>query len=304
MDNKMNIFFSVNSNAMLGLGTAVVSLIKNCTFTENLCIWFLCNSLNHKDKHNIIELLNSEKFKGISKFIDYDADKEFGFLKSYHGDRTTYGRFLVPQLIDCGFAYYLDTDIVINIDILLLKSYESKKAISAVERRQFKDSKERLLFEHLKLNLDTSYFNAGVLILNIKQWHHENISNKIVELGNTPNLNFCMADQSLLNAVIAGNYTKIPKHFNFPYPPSKEKICIQDNMIIHFIGSPKPWDIYASFIHNGYYIWKIYQTPFWLAKYDKISWSRIKRTWAIRNQYLKRKKKIFNKFKEILNPYH
>jgi lipopolysaccharide biosynthesis glycosyltransferase len=83
---------------MEGLGASLTSLIRNCSNTEKLKIWILCDQLSQNDKDNIKQLLIFEDFKGISEFIDVNTENEFRHLKAYHGNKAAYGRFLIPSI--------------------------------------------------------------------------------------------------------------------------------------------------------------------------------------------------------------
>ncbi len=290
----MDTFFNINPLGMEGLGATLTSLIRNCSNSKELKLWFLCSSLHQRDKDNILQLLQNEGFQGISEFIDFDAMATFGHLRSLHGDWTTYGRLLIPNIIKSGSALYLDSDLIIECDILDLHKIKNDSAISAVLGCPVQYALENQFFiKTLNWHPDTHYFNAGVLVFNIPLWEEQNIALRVKEISDNYSNEFLSADQTLLNAICEGNFGHLPKEFNMPWYPSNPQPKNNKNVILHFVGSPKPWDIFGKTIHAGYDTWNTYNTSFWEKEYDRLTFSKLVRTWKIR-------KSIFKNFKNKL----
>lgn len=88
----MNIAFCINRLALIRLGVTVSSLIRNCSDSKQITLWFLCAGLLKEDKSNIEQLLANEGFQGKQHCIDFDSVAHFGSFRSLHGDWTPYGR--------------------------------------------------------------------------------------------------------------------------------------------------------------------------------------------------------------------
>jgi lipopolysaccharide biosynthesis glycosyltransferase len=65
------------------------------------------------------------------------------------------------------------------------------------------------------------YFNSGMLLIDVEKWREQNISEKVMEylLKYPERIKF--VDQCGLNAVLNGNWMKLPARFNriFTYLP-------------------------------------------------------------------------------------
>ncbi|WP_026880427.1 glycosyltransferase family 8 protein [Hymenobacter norwichensis] len=292
----MNIVFCINRLGLEGLGATVTSLIRNCSDTSMIKLCFFCSNITLLDKKNIKLLLTKESFRGKTEFIDLNIEKQFGHLASLHGDWTAYGRLLIPEIIKDEFALYLDADLVIELDILSLPMTKGKNIISAVHEGPVQQALDNQLFIE-KLNWEplTPYFNSGVLLFNNEQWRETKASTKIKEIAEAYPAHLISHDQTLLNALCLGNFNQLPKEFNTSWPPDKKTSSNYNQRIIHFIGSPKPWDISGKLIHNNYTIWAQYNTSFWNNNYGKITTEKLVRTWRIRNSIFKNiKHKLFN----------
>jgi lipopolysaccharide biosynthesis glycosyltransferase len=139
----------------------------------------------------------------------------------------------------------------IDPDTLLLENFEEifqlkTKAATSLMARQ---SNGHELFENYWINqrfkfpprdlLETNwYFNSGIMKLNLNTWQSHEFWIKWDELIRHPQkYRLEIVDQDLLNALVLGDYGRIPISFNcYPseYRPNVTKI-------IHFAGGLKPW---------------------------------------------------------------
>lgn len=301
----MDIVFSINQLGLEGLGPTLTSLIRHCSSSKQLKLWFFCSELHTSDKENIRELLRGQQFEGTIEYIDFDARKLFGTLKSLHGDWTTYGRLLVAKYVKSDCALYLDADLIISMDVLDLKDFEFEgNLLAAVFGSKVNWVLERSFFvTKLKWSPETDYFNAGVILFNLKIWREFNIEEKWKSLAEEHPNELLAVDQTILNTLCGGKFVHLPLSFNTPWYPGHEKPKYTQNAIIHFVGSPKPWDFTGQILHEGFKTWNIYNTCLWQQKYNKININKIIRTWKIRNSILKCvKQKIANThyYKKIL----
>lgn len=292
----MDIVFNVNPLGLEGLGATLTSLVRNCSNSHELKLWFLCAEFTKKDKLNIRTLLKNERFEGSITYIDFDPNAIFGHLKSLHGDWTTYGRLLIADHVKSDSALYLDSDLIILLDVLSLRDFDFKEAIlAAVYSSTVEWALENTFFiNNLKWDKDQSYFNAGVLLFNLKKWRETNVEAKWKKMAAKYPNEFLSADQTLLNAICEGNFARLSPIFNNPWYPGSaepEDTYNANSSIIHFVGSPKPWDLFASGIHKGNKTWKVYNTTTWRQLYGKINIDKIERTWNIRRSFIKLLKK-------------
>lgn len=280
----MDIVFNINKVGMEGLGSTLTSLVRNCSNTEELTFWFLCSELTERDKANVRKLLDSENFKGNIEFADFDAKRSFGHLRSLHGDWTAYGRLLIADIVPMDVALYLDADLVINLDILSLKEFRlDDQLVGAVFGSLIVHTLDKLFFiNQLGWRDDKRYFNSGVVIMNLQKWRSDNVEKQWKDLANKFKDDLVSHDQTVLNALCGGNFAQLPKEFNMPWGANKPKPELADKSILHFVGSPKPWDLFGKYAHNGYQCWNNYNTPFWKTEYGKMTPDKWSRTWNIR----------------------
>ncbi|MDP5158904.1 MAG: hypothetical protein NWQ07_10030 [Flaviramulus sp.] len=292
----MNIVFNINTFGLEGLGATLTSLVRNCSNSKLLNLYFLCSDLSSENKDNVKTLLKDESYEGSLEFIDFNAKAKFGHLSGLHGDWTTYGRLLIPELIDKETALYLDADLLILLDVLELKDFDfSDKIIGAVHGARIASVLDKSFFiDKLNWKLDVAYFNAGVIFMNLKKWRESEIDKKIDFLTTKFPHDLISHDQTLLNAVCEGHFAQLPNKFNVGWFPGRNRPEYDSEVIWHFIGAPKPWDFLGKIIHKGYAEWQRYNTPFWKKLYGKLTFDKLYRSWKIRRSLLKHlKNRVF-----------
>lgn len=291
----MNVAFCINDQAFIGLGPTLSSLIRSCSKPDELKIYFLCSGVSINGKEKISDLLRKEKFEGSSFFIDFDAEKIFGHLRSLHGDWTTYGRLLLPELVKKSTVLYLDADLIIELDVLEIEKLNLEDSpFGAVTASNIKHSLDNTFLNgRLGIPLETKYFNAGILYFNLDVWRHQHLKDKCLSLANQYPNELVSHDQTLLNAVFGDNFKHLPRKFNCAWYAHSKKPVVADRMIIHFLGSPKPWDPGAKYLHNAHTYWKSYLENDWRKAYHKFSIDSLKRVWKIHRSYLRVMKRKF-----------
>jgi lipopolysaccharide biosynthesis glycosyltransferase len=285
----MVISFCLNNLGSFGLGGSINSLIKHCSDSSSLRFYFLCSFVDKKIKKAILELLEEVNFDGAATFIDFDAEKEFGKYRSLQNDWTTYGRLLIPDLINEDQVLYLDTDLVIETDVLDIFRHNTEHfAIAAVPTTAIQYALEHKFFCNT-LNVDPSLkvFNAGVLLMNNKAWRTNNIKKELMRIADRYPQELLSADQALLSAFFAGSFLRLPPKYNVYWYPDRQPAIVND-AIYHFLGSPKPWDFLGKRLHCGYAKWNQYNPLTWeknVLRSFKVE--QAKRSWAIKKSYLK-----------------
>jgi lipopolysaccharide biosynthesis glycosyltransferase len=281
----MNIAFNINRLAMIGLGVTLNSLLKNCSDPKKLNIYILCADLSTFDKKNISKLLSRYD---ITKevFIDFDAKKYFGHFNSLQGDRTAYGRLLLQDYVLEDTVLYLDADLVIELDVLSIERFDFRdRAIAAVKGSELRYALDNpFLINEIGLDPNISVFNSGIILFNMKVWREKDIKAQCLAFAENFSSKLISHDQTILNALFAGNFAHLPEEFNVPWYANVRR-PIRKKAILHFLGSPKPWDLFGSYFHKGFTVWQSYLDIEWKKIYYKSTYNDFLRAWEIRRSY-------------------
>jgi lipopolysaccharide biosynthesis glycosyltransferase len=173
------------------------------------------------------------------------------FTPASHISKMTYARFLIPQIFTetVSRVLYLDADLLIldDLDALWetdLEGYVLGAVMDALDPR-LKGSEEgfRKILRLEEVPRVMNYFNAGVLLIDLKQWRKERISERALEyLAQNPMSPF--SDQDALNVACDGLWLELESRWNFQ---DHYRIRISEldpelrPKIAHFVTSLKPW---------------------------------------------------------------
>lgn len=127
---------------------------------------------------------------------------------------TTYYRCFLSNILprDVKKALYLDCDILILDDISDFYEKGLDHYAAAVIEDIGCRNKER--YEILKYPLEKSYFNAGVLLLNLEYWEKNNIPEKCMEFYKAHPERILFNDQDLLNCVLCDSKSFVELKYN------------------------------------------------------------------------------------------
>lgn len=215
-----------------------------------------------------------------------NIDKSNFYLNSYM-TVSTYYRFYITEIFkNYDRVLYLDSDIIIDSDISEYAdmNFEDKLAICSsspyIKNKVLKGNDDEYPLEYfteiLKMENPENYFNAGVMLYNLKKMRNLNIQKKLFEaLNEIPKPK--LQDQDILNSVFSrnGGVKLISNQYNntrtFKITPNrllldsfKKKIGFQSNngkyKIYHYVGRVKPWQ--EDKIDGGLFFKYAYQSPF------------------------------------------
>src|SRR5271165_165717 len=96
----------------------------------------------------------------------------------------------------------------------------------------------------LGLDLETPYFNAGLMAIDRAEWRRRALTERVVKaLRDTP-ARFPFNEQSALNATLRGDFAPLSPRFNFMgdfFLLDLERRL--EPIVLHFVNAPKPWEL-------------------------------------------------------------
>ncbi len=210
-------------------GTAMLSIFENTD--SAVTVHILCdNTLSVENRNRLIHV--AEKYNQRVEFYNVEelcAEKlaeiaeSIPAVKDSRVSIATFYRFLIPKLFptDLEKIIYLDSDIIVNLDIAELWQIElGDKPFAAAPEieadffayRGWTAAGKYLISKNLVAFDD--YFNAGVLVINLKFFRNaeELIMSGIRFYASHPQCdNF---DQDILNYLFSKQYLKLPAKFD------------------------------------------------------------------------------------------
>lgn len=246
----MNIVLCADENYAMACGICITSILENNR--GNHChIYVLTDGFSEKTV-SLFNQMQTQYAQEISiKKIDSTVFE--GLNVSDRFRRSIYFRFLIPDIVNGDKALYLDSDIIVNGDLKSLWDIDLSSYACAVVEDQCSDD----IRLHNRINMYSTYFNSGVLLMNLTYWRDNLIKEKLVDyIFNNPEK--CLyPDQDALNVILEGKVYFFDYIYNFQELMlddanssflhrnkwDKVKKAFEQPIIIHYTKSIKPWHV-------------------------------------------------------------
>ena len=268
MKNKtepINIVLASDQTYYIGLWVTLVSLLSN-TKTKSVINFFIFDGgINKKSKIKLLKKLKKINTTITISWLDPQSHLYQNFLYMNSGSPTlSYSRIIIPEKLDyLDKVIWLDVDLLILMDIeLLWNTKMDEKPIAAVidyltDYTTYQDIKNPLKYS---IDLNSHYYNAGVLLMDIKLLKKYDFTKKCMNyLNNEDKKNYTLHDQSAINVVMNNNFHTLDNNFNFLNGFLLKKTCKENlaaeldilnhqQYIFHFT-TMKYWNHYRSDFH-------------------------------------------------------
>ena len=258
----MKFVFATDENYWMQTFIAIYSLIAN-NAKSDLEIYILCERVDEKFKFAIEKLkLTNENILVEFPILEAEIEKISSFTLKEHLTRGTYYRFFIQEFLpsDIEKIIYLDGDIIVNGSLAELYNVDLTHHLLAAVPQIEEGNPERL-----GLPSGSKYFNAGVLVINLKKWRAEDISTRLITYSEENQNTIQWPSQDPLNAVASGQWIELPKKFNYYHGFAKSRNGQYKHvkpLIVHYSGSIKPWQYRGSHPYKLLY-WKyLLNTPY------------------------------------------
>lgn len=244
--DSFNIAVGVNEKFVAPLGIMLTSLaINNPARDIDVNIGTSDISVDSVDRLKKF----AERYRNISINI-YHIDGET--LADYVGRNNptaAYYRVVMAAVLYPAVKKLLYMD----VDTLFLGKIEDFEAIEFNDKTFFavEDTLRGIsLKEHkeeLGLGKEDKYFNSGVMYIDLKKWHENNISEKVIAMLHERAMGirtFSFMDQGAMNSVTVGLWGELSDRIHLMIPVLREKYkgnLLKNTVILHYAGAYKPW---------------------------------------------------------------
>lgn len=232
--NIINIAYGIDDNYARCMATSIASFCMNNN-NKNFCFYIIATNLSNETKKNLNVLAKNLNIDVVIYEID---NKFFKDMPTVHVvSLAAYFRILLPIIVyNVDILFYIDADIICLKDASEFFDIKLKENIIAAIPDNEKMNRKRN--DSLKLK-NHVYFNSGVLIIDVKKWNKNKISNRIVTVINKYKDVIKYEDQDALNMVLSKKVKYISKKFNCI---NLKDIDVREIVLLHFANHPKPWN--------------------------------------------------------------
>lgn len=275
----MNIVFSSDDNYSPYLAISILSILKT---NGKVSFYVLDLGISQLNKDCIVRIVDC--YDGKISFIPIDNNDFINFPKTIdYISFATYARLNLSEYIkDIDKAIYIDVDTLTNGSLDELWNTNIDDYYLAACQDTFIDI-ENSEYKN-KIGLDCStYFNAGVLLINFNKWREDSILKNSIDWLLEYKEIIKYQDQDILNGILKGKVKFINNRFNFT--PSERHLIKKGYksktempiVIYHYCGETKFWHKNCDHTNSqlGYRLLKeinnIINTPYsWSKKFEDI----------------------------------
>ena len=286
----LNIVVASDNHYLILLAALIKSIEDNIRKGQAIHIYVIEDNVSEASKkklqrsvnENITTLFWQKMEEVIPKGMELPLDRSTYPLNIYM-------RLFIPYFIPLEIEYvlYLDVDMIVQADVTTIFENDlSDKVIAAVldPRIITFDNSWGGVFNYEALGLpgNTRYFNTGLLLMNLKKWREQNVTEKIIQCIDNNKKFANYPDQYGLNVVLANQWLELSPLWNhFSTIDTNEM-----PYLIHFVER-KP--IYQSYNYSEEFKNTFYHYL------NQTEWKNFKPI-GESTRYIKKIKNIFNKF--------
>lgn len=275
----MNIVLCTDENYAMPCGVCVTSIFEN-NKEEECNVYILTKGLDKVTISRFEQLAATYNQK--INIVNIDSSILDGLKVSERFSEAIYYRFLIPDLLDSEKALYLDCDIIVTKKITDLWNTDISKCACAVVEDQNGDD-VRL---HNRIEMYSTYFNSGVLLMNLDYWRQHNLKEQLVEYIYQNPERCLYPDQDALNSLLENQVVFLDYKYNYQelmrqpvdnlfLHRSKwseaHKYVTELPNVVHYTAPIKPWHIECS--HNYKNLFLDYK--------QKSPWNAVKLRWKL-----------------------
>jgi len=238
---EIPIFTATDDNYIPFLAVTLQSMLDNASKEYKYSIKVLNSGISEE---NIAKIKKFNRDNFDVEFVDVRKSLEELGLRLHtciYYTQTTYYRLFIPSMYpQYDKVLYLDCDIVVRSDVSKLYNINIGNKLVGATTDEFVMNYPRIqpyMVKCLGLNKVSDYFNAGILIMNLKEMREQNFEDTFIDL--LSKYKFVVQDQDYLNVIckdkvhyISGMWDKMP---------CVEDVDVSKINLIHYNLIWKPW---------------------------------------------------------------
>lgn len=278
----MNVVYVSNEAYVRHLAASLCSLYDNNKEEDLLNVFVLSTGIEEASAAKL-EKIASDFGRELSVVQAGDLTAKFSYtIDTGRFDISTMGRLFLGDLLpeNVERVIYLDCDTVVlrSLKKLWELPLPGKYVLAAAQEPTI----YREVKEYLGLSEEEPYFNAGVLLIDLKKYREEKLTEKILSYYSTVAEQSLFNDQDALNGCLKGrirgfspvyNFVTNYKYFRYQtltgmqssYLKVPEKLfraAKKSPAVVHYAGDERPWKRGAMNPYGRFYDKYLGMTPF------------------------------------------
>lgn len=210
---RLNVLYLSDDNYAIFAGVSMLSLLDNNKDIGQIYIYFIDDQISSDNKEKLNQIVQKysrtlvflDMQQGLKKLIELKAPK-------YRGSYTTYLKLFAFQLLpdDVKRILFIDSDTIVAGSLSGVCFQNLKHSfLAAVRDGLSSDYKMKLGFSQ-----EESFFNMGVMLLDVTAWKESNCEAQIVAQMKKRS-SYVAVDQDILNIAFKGKIETLSPQLNF-----------------------------------------------------------------------------------------
>ena len=253
--NTIPIFYACDDNFVKYTIVSLHSMMQNASKDHNYHVYVLHTNISAEMQKKVLKLANDRftiSFENVTSYLDSISDRLP--IRDYYSKTTYFRLFIAEMFPQYSKVVYIDSDTVVQGDISQMYLTDIGDAyVGACHEQAMVQVDEYGTYAEKVVGVDRNFFfNAGVLLINCKQFRAHHVLDKFTHL--LGEYTFVVTqDEDYLNLICKDWVYWLDQRWNteifgnIPYP-------IQEAKVLHYIMTSKPWH-YADCRHGDIF-WK------------------------------------------------
>lgn len=210
----LNVLYAADNNYAPFLGVSMFSLFKNNADIVNIHVYAVLDNVSEENKEKLMQV--ATQFRRRLKIIDaasFNERLKQLNIPTYRGNYTTNYRLFFNEIIDNDVErlFYIDSDTVITASLKSVLEVDFLNFPAAVVLDSLGSKYKGII----GFDKNEPYFNAGILIIDVRNWIKQNITESMLNHIQNVRSQYCNPDQDLLNVCLKGKIKLLPPEYNF-----------------------------------------------------------------------------------------
>jgi lipopolysaccharide biosynthesis glycosyltransferase len=241
---------AANASYAMPLAVMLRSAVTHLDCERRLVAYVVDDGIASDDKQRVVQSLPDRASVNWvePRRQDFDSLPLWGRMPI-----TTYDKLMVAEFLPGNVhrAIWLDCDMLVLADLAAVWD----RPFSGATTMAVQDSLVPVVssrfgvggYDELRMDPDTPYFNAGMMVIDVDAWRTDGISRLALEYLKKYQKRVCFWDQEALNAVLAGKWNALEPRWNWSANldrlggTSATHAMSTRARLVHFSGRIKPW---------------------------------------------------------------
>lgn len=209
----MNVIYASDNNFAEILGVSMLSLLENNKECDEITVYILDDGINDDNKAKLTSIAESYNRQLIIKEIpNLHALAGTEIHTNDKWSLSTFSRLFLEKILPESVEkiIYIDCDMIVNDSLEEIYNLDMGDNLCAGVWDCMSDGNKKCI----GLNGSNDYFNAGMLVISLKNWRKAEICNEFIKFIGSYDTLIPYVDQGVINGVMAGRIMTLPFRYN------------------------------------------------------------------------------------------